>query len=406
MQRFLPLALLSLLAAAPACLDPSDKPAEDGVPADLDALGKDDSFQRPTEHGELAYDVPGTGELTRAAGYHAWEFSVRLSGTTPVTIEVGPQTGDGPEVDTVLYLYKQQPSGRWGRYLARNDDHGDSLWSSIARGLEGGRYRIIVKGYRATTSGAFAVTLGCDRYACSAPMPTCAFGDTFRELDRQRFAFGAQVALRSPAGLDATTQAQLVRAVQASSHTDVTTAAEAFSRVDEGVINRIELRDSIAVRRYVAYEYGAGDNSYGAIFDERDLEPAVEIHDGDFDECRVPAARCLFGTHYDLALEPDLAIARETSFDPGTITTALDRDQILAAAQLHVPSLTTVAAVFDRVTDHEVRRVDVIHTPTRRQYSFYTFILGDHRFGAAFVKDTTQLAVEIEDNVFERCDAF
>ena len=31
---------------------------------------------------------------------------------------------------------------------------------------------------------------------------------------------------------------------------------------------------------------------------------------------------------------------------------------------------------------------------------------GDHRFGAAFWKDTTQLAVEIEDSVYVRCDVF
>jgi hypothetical protein len=232
------------------------------------------------------------------------------------------------------------------------------------------------------------------------------FGSTFSEVDRQRFAFGSETTLTSPAGLDATARAQIVRAMHASSHTDVTTAEQAFARADSGEINRIEMRDGFAVRSYITWEYGAGDNSYGAIFDERDVEPAAEIHDGDIYECNLPAQTCIFGTHYDLAAQPDLAILREATFDPGSDTTAIIRNQIVAAAQLYVPELTTVGAVFARVTDNEVRRVDVVHTPTRREFSFYTFILGDHRFGAAFWKDTTSFAVEIEDSVFERCDAF
>lgn len=400
--------LFAVLAATSACLDTDAKGPEEDELGDADDLTKDDSFQRPTEHGALAYDVPANAALSRTARFHAWEFDVLLPGQTPTSIALGPQTASGATVDTVVYLYKQRADGRWGSYIAKNDDANGSLWSALSRSLDAGRYRIIVKGYTATTYGRFAVNLGCDRYACSQPVQACVFGDTFAGLDVLRFARGAEVALTSAdlAGLDATAQAQIVRALHASSHTDVTTAAEAFTRVDGGVINRIELRDGFAVRLYVAYEYGAGDNSYGAIFDERDLEPAAEIHDGDIDECTVPPATCIFGTNYDLAAQPDLAIVLEATFDPGSDTTQLIRDQILAAARLHMTNVTGMTDLFNRVTDAEVRRVDVAHTPTRREYSFYTFILGDHRFGAAFVKNTTTLAVEIEDSVYERCDAF
>ncbi|HUQ07090.1 MAG TPA: hypothetical protein VM261_31580 [Kofleriaceae bacterium] len=402
--RILPALLLLSLAPA-ACLDSDGKGAEDDPFDDID-VAKDDSFQRPTEHGALAYDVPGTASLSSRAKFHAWEFDVLLPGQTPTAIALGPQTGGGAEVDTVVYLYKRQANGRWGSYIAKNDDANGSLWSYLSRALDAGHYRVIVKGYSERTYGKFGVTLSCDRYACSQPVNACVFGSTFSELDRQRFAFGSQTTLTSATGLDATARAQIVRALHASSHTDVTTAEQAFMRADSGEINRIELRDWFAVRSYITWEYGAGDNSYGAIFDERDLEPAAEIHDGDIYECNVPAATCIFGQHYDLEAQPDLAILRQTTFNPGTDTTAIIRSQILAAAQLYVPELTTVGAVFDRVTDNEVRRVDVVHTPTRREFSFYTYILGDHRFGAAFWKDTTSFAVEVEDNVFERCDAF
>ncbi len=399
------LLLLSLTSLATACLDSDDKGTEDDPFGDLD-VAKDDSFQQPTHHGELAYGVPATSALARTARFHAWEFDVLLPGQTPVALALAPAVASGPTVDTVLYLYKQQPSGRWGSYIARNDDANGSLWSYLSRSLDAGRYRIIVKGYTERTYGKFGVKLSCDRYACSQPVATCAFGDTFAGIDRQRFAFGTDERLTSAAGLDATTRAQIVRAMNASSHTDVTTAEQAFARADGGEIRRLELRDWFAVRVYLAYEYGAGDNSYGAIFDERDLEPAAEIHDGDIAACTVSPATCIFGGHDDLAAQPDLAVLRETTFDPGTDTTAMIRSQILAAAQLHVPELTTMTAVFERVTDHEVRRVDVVHTPTRREFNVYTFILGDHRYGAVFWKDTTTFAVEIHDSVHERCDAF
>lgn len=401
-HRLLPLALLTALV--PACLD-ADKAAEDDALGDLD-LAKDDSFQRPTEHGALTPGEPAPAALAARARYHAWDFDVYPAGPTPVELALGPQTAGAPEVDTVLYLYKQRADGRWGSYLAKNDDADGSLWSRLTRSLDAGHYRIIVKGYTARTYGRFAVTLACAGAGCSAPAPACVFGDTFAGLDRQRFAFGAPVALTAAADLDATTQAQIVRAVQASAHTDVTTVEEAFARVDGGVIERVELRDGLAVRLYVAYEYGAGDSSYGAIFDERDLAPAAEIHDGDIAECTVAPATCIFGTNHDLGARPELAVTLEATFDPASDTTALIRDQILAAARLQLPDVVGLVDLLGRVTDAEVRRVDVVHTPSGRAYSFYTYVLGDHRFGAAFVKDTTTFAVEIEDDVYARCAAF
>jgi len=392
-------------ASTTACLDDADKGAEDDALGDID-VAKDDSFAQPITHGTVGYGVPANSALTRTARFHAWEFDVLLPGSTPTALLVGPQAENDPAVDTVLYLYKQQANGRWGSYIARNDDAGGEVWSALSKTLTNGRYRIIVKGYTATTYGKFSVLLSCKRPGCTPPEPTCAFGDTFAGLDRQRFAYGPSQALTSAVGLDDLTRAQIVRALQASSHTDVTTAEQAFQRADGGVINRLELRDWFAVRRYFAYEYGAGDNSYGAIFDERDLEPAAEIHDGDIAACQVPLATCIFGGHYDLAAEPDLSVTAELTITAATTTTAQVRAQILAAAQLYLPTVTTMADLFGRVTDNEVRRVDVTHAPSGRQYSFFTFILGDHRFGAAFVKNTTTMAVEIEDDVYARCAAF
>src|SRR6476646_7491981 len=66
--------------------------------------------------------------------------------------------------------------------------------------------------------------------------------------------------------LSALERAQIVAAVQESAHTDVTTVEEAFDRVDQHEINRIVLWYANANQFYTEIEFGAGDNSYGAIF--------------------------------------------------------------------------------------------------------------------------------------------
>jgi hypothetical protein len=78
---------------------------------------------------------------------------------------------------------------------------------------------------------------------------------------------------------------QIVRAVQESAHTDVTTVEQAFSRVDGNEINQIIMRQTQYNQFYVEMEFGAGDNSYGAIFYWGTTAIAAAIHDGDQEEC-------------------------------------------------------------------------------------------------------------------------
>ncbi|MEZ4247173.1 MAG: hypothetical protein R3B99_02915 [Polyangiales bacterium] len=80
--------------------------------------------------------------------------------------------------------------------------------------------------------------------------------------------------------------AQVIAAVDVSSW-DPTTLAEAFEAVDGGEINRTELWDASNRRGFVAYEYGAGDNSYGAIFEHGTTIVAARIQDGDLYGCET-----------------------------------------------------------------------------------------------------------------------
>src|SRR5688572_2062187 len=123
------------------------------------------------------------------------------------------------------------------------------------------------------TLGSMLVTAAFARTANAQ----CAVGDEFRS---QRTLTEASIP-----GLSALQGAQIVLAVQESAHTDVTTVEEAFDRVDDHEINEIVLRDSSNNRFYTEMEFGAGGNSYGAIFYWGTTQKAAAIHDGFLEEC-------------------------------------------------------------------------------------------------------------------------
>jgi hypothetical protein len=138
-----------------------------------------------------------------------------------------------------------------------------------------------------------ALLAACHELPDPGPTPagSCLFGTQFSDI-RQNPALilERETWLRSVAELGGElAQAQLVIAVQQSSHTDVRTAEEALARLDQQEVRRIELRESAGTRRFTVYEYGVGDNSYGAFFTEGSIDLVASIHDGDLLDCRVSA---------------------------------------------------------------------------------------------------------------------
>ncbi len=128
----------------------------------------------------------------------------------------------------------------------------------------------------------------CRDSAVPAPAPTCLFGEQFSDLrTNPALVIESEVWITSAAELAELEAAQLVLAVQQSSHTDVTTAAEALARVDQQEVRRMEIAQTDGARAFTVYEYGVGDNSYGAIFGAGTTELAASIHDGDLLGCNV-----------------------------------------------------------------------------------------------------------------------
>lgn len=373
-----PLVLVSLLAcAAPTDLE---KGPGDEAEIDLDEPSAD-SLRSPLLHGELVFGAANAARIGPQR-YHAWEFS--LTGDAEVVLWTGPAAEDGPIVDTVLALYRRRPNRQWGAAIARNDDHGGTLWSRVEVVDGAGEYRAIVRGYSVRTEGPFALFGACEGPGCpSSPEPepepepgachpafveairgchadwladpdfdpwttsgaelmaqcadvevvapawdalclspgaptaicgedleafasdhlascrhelvgevldgTCIFGTHYRQI------FGAEVplvvrwqrTLRAGDTLDASERAQVIRAVRETAYDDVATVEEAFGVVDEGVIHQTSLWDASGRRAFLAYELGAGDNSFGAIFPLGSAAPAARIVDGDLYDCAV-----------------------------------------------------------------------------------------------------------------------
>jgi hypothetical protein len=267
---------------------------EDGAAVEKDAEsplyeqtagGKDDSFRKPTELGAIELGQGAVASLTRQAGYLAWTFT--LYGDATVSINTESPTNGPDEVDTVLYLYKQKSNGTWGSYIARNDDASrDTFWSALSRDLGEGTYRILVKGYSASDVGEFGLDTACEGAGCQPVINVgCAFGDTFRDA-RAAMAAGEPRRLTIADTLTALEQQQLIAAIRSSGRDEVMDVAAAFDALDAGELNIYTLTEQGGAGRvFHAFEYGLGDNSYGAIFAQGEVTLAARIGDGDIYDC-------------------------------------------------------------------------------------------------------------------------
>jgi hypothetical protein len=74
---------------------------------------------------------------------------------------------------------------------------------------------------------------------------------------------------------------QIIAACHQSSYTDVKTLADAFEAVDQGEFVIREGTDKKTGAKYLSVDYGAGDNTYGAIFKAGSAKVALSIQDGD-----------------------------------------------------------------------------------------------------------------------------
>lgn len=385
---------LAALLLLTACDATATKGAEDDAPAE----GKDDSHRRPTDHGDLFFGQPVEAELSAAEGFHAWTFA--LAGAA----EIDAYTDGDVEVDTVLYLYRQRESGAWGPYVARNDDAGKhTLWSSLDRALGAGRYRVLVKGYTRDTGGPFRLTVECAGDGCAAE--GCVFGETFRDLDeRPALLVGNREVLTADSWLSDLHRQQVVLAVQQSSHTDVTTVEEAFARVDQQQINRVWVYEPAAARGFLVYEYGAGDNSYGAYFDARSTTIVASIDDGDLLGCATSAAVCALETSYGALLESDdFVIEAQRVVTSAAQVVGVDAEQLLASVREAYPEVADVEGALAAIDDGGVNVTTLRHRASGARVVAYEYGAGDNSYGQIHHAGRVELAAAINDGDLYGC---
>lgn len=121
-----------------------------------------------------------------------------------------------------------------------------------------------------------------------APTGECLLGSVYRDhRTMPGLVVVSSTKLYGPDGLDTVTADQILDAVRQSAWSDVPDVATAFGAVDQREVNRTELYDVSNQQGLVVYEYGAGDNSYGAYYLLNAATRVANIHDGDIENCRV-----------------------------------------------------------------------------------------------------------------------
>jgi len=124
--------------------------------------GKLDSWRNPTEHGQLHFGPPVSAAFEDDASFHAWDFT--LTGPAEVVLEL---SGREQNMDTVMYLYRREPGADlWGSYIARDDDGGAGMYSRIAKTVDAGEFRVLVKGFKEAVRGPFSLTADCSGAGC------------------------------------------------------------------------------------------------------------------------------------------------------------------------------------------------------------------------------------------------
>ncbi len=315
----------------------------------------------------------------------------------------------GCEVDTVLALYRERSHG-WGPIIARSDDRDNSRFSHISRELPKGRYRLLVKGYKRTSVGSFALSATCDGKGCPAPPTECLFGDDASQLGfrndvvvsrRERILTSAQL-------FEDVQREQLLYAVRLAVP-EVLSAEQALARVDADSLERLWLWDAMGSRQFTAYQYTVDDAAYGAVFTQGTPSAVARIESGKLVECSVRPERCLFGGTYH-ELRESSAFEREsfTVVTPSgaAALSALQQEQLLSAVQVAYEDATDLTSAMSSVDQSEINHLVLRELQSGRSFTVYEYGAGDNSYGAVFESDSPTLASQIQDGDLYACRVF
>jgi hypothetical protein len=131
-------------------------------------------------------------------------------------------------------------------------------------------------------TGKLSVDLARELKAAAANGKGALEAPTFHDfLDQVKVTSERTLTSADASSISPELTKQIIAACHQSSHTDVKTLADAFEAVDQGEFVIREGTDKKTGAKYLSVDYGAGDNTYGAIFKAGTTKVAVAIQDGD-----------------------------------------------------------------------------------------------------------------------------
>ena len=110
--------------------------------------------------------------------------------------------------------------------------------------------------------------------------PVVQEGMSFYEL-RESVTVDSHQRFTAESNVDALMAQQFIAACHTSTYDHVRTLADAYAAVDAGEFVVRTFKDPGDGKQYVAIDYGAGDSTYGAIFEQGKATPAFAIKDGE-----------------------------------------------------------------------------------------------------------------------------
>ncbi len=165
------------------------------------------------------------------------------------------------------------------------------------------------------------------RTSCDDPLSgVCVFGSNYGDLigANDAIVVTSKARVTSPSEVSGIEADQLIHAVQVA-YEEVTTLDEAFAAVDAGEVNIHRLWDASNGDPYISFEFGAGDNSYGRIFEAGTTTVAANILDLDLYDCTAfwgpqrrdctSTADCADGLRCE-GMRDGVGSCIETSFSP------------------------------------------------------------------------------------------
>ncbi len=254
-------------------------------------------FASVSAMGPIGYVGTSALERLRAEGSTWW--AARTGGTSSGALA---GTFDGVSFDEATAVVALDIANK--ATLENMTSHG--IYSAGAAAIVGNRPYATVAAVSAVSGVGTSTTRGLHDYAAAGtwtpgsidsppppppvsphtpPTNECAFGLVYRDIFRgEAIVVITRRTLNPTATTSTTERAQLVAAVQ-SAYADVTTSTQAFAAVDGGVVNQTEIWDASNRVPYMAYEFGAGDNSFGLIFEWNTTNVAARVIDGDLYDC-------------------------------------------------------------------------------------------------------------------------